>query len=197
MVRWVDYSGAPPILLPASIVKAWKGINLPAAPDNDYPDLILPEGRFECFTDFDFDHPRTDYERACQLFRRLDADGIAQAIAVGSGEGLVFGTELDSMTWWHEQNLLVNGGGLPRRTRLSEIEWANGITWKAVHRSHILMNACDHGGNPKKDKYFKVTLVPGDYVVQPRMSTLGPALIRPGSCSAWCQSPSRCRRHQP
>jgi hypothetical protein len=159
---WVDYSGAAPILLPVSLLPHWRGFFLPADPDDSSPDLELPEGAFTICTDFDFAHPKTDYDRACAL------GGVpaAQALPVGPGHGLVFATELDPLTWWPEQRMLVNGGSLPDLAQLRRVEWSDELVWRATEPEFVLMNACEHGANPDKGPHFAVRLEPGEYVVQ-------------------------------
>lgn len=158
---WVDYSGAAPILLPVSLLPYWQGFFVPAA-DDDVAELELPEGRFTIWADFDFAHPKTDYDRACAL------GGVpaVQALPVGPGHGLVFATELDTLTWWPEQRMLVNGGSLPEAARLRRVEWSDEVVWRATEPDFVLMNACEHGANPEKGPHFQVRLEPGEYVVQ-------------------------------
>src|SRR5436309_3530469 len=119
-VRWVDYSGAAPILLPVSLLPYWRGFYLPADRGDDCPDLELPEGAFTICTNFDFTHPKTDYDRVCAL------GGVpaVQVLPVGPGQGLVFATELDSLAWWPERLMVVNGGSLPKPSLLKRVEWS-------------------------------------------------------------------------
>jgi hypothetical protein len=159
----VSYSGAPPILLPVSLLRHWHGFYLPAAPDDECPDLEIPEGNFSICTDYDFDNPKTDYDRACAL---LLARPAVQAIAVGPGHGLVFALETDCFTWLPEHRLLVNGGCLPEIARLADVPWTEELTWQAAESEFVLMNACDHGADPDKSEHFAVHLEPGRYALQ-------------------------------
>jgi hypothetical protein len=159
---WADYSGAPPILLPVSLLPFWRGFYLPATPDEDFPDLELPEGRFTICDDFDFDHPKTDYDRACAL----GAVPAVQPLPVGPGHGLVFALEFDSLTWWPEQRMLVNGGKLPDPAQLWRVAWSNELAWGVTEPDFVLMNACEHGASPDKEPHFAVCLTPAEYVVQ-------------------------------
>jgi hypothetical protein len=162
--NFVDYSGAAPILLPVSILRYWRGFYLPADPDDDddLPDLEIAEGAFNICDDFDFENPKTDYDRACSL------GGIpaVQMISVGPGKGLVFATELDPLSWWPRMQTLVNGGGLPEPARLEKVEWSDELVWQNDDAEFILMNACDHGCAPRKNDSFNVHLPSGEYVVQ-------------------------------
>lgn len=161
--KWVDYSGAAPILLPVSVSRHWLGYYLPAEPDDDAADLELPEGRFVfCDDDCDFADGKTDYDRACAL------GGIpaAQTLSVGPGQGLVLATEMDLLTWHSESLMVVNGGRLPDPTLVERVVWSDECVWMASEPEFILMNACDHGANPDKDDHFAVRLEPGKYIVQ-------------------------------
>jgi hypothetical protein len=159
---WVDYSGAPPILLPVSLLPFWQGFYLPAAPDEEFPDLELPSGRFNICEDYDFVHPKTDYDRACALGGIL----AVQALMVGPGFGLVFSIEFDSLTWWREHRMLVNGSSLPDVAQLQRVAWSDELVWTATEPDFVLMNACDHGANPDKEPNFAVRFEPGEYVAQ-------------------------------
>lgn len=157
--RFENYSGAAPILLPVSILHYWRGFYLPADPEDGLPDLELPDGAFNICDDFDFANPKTDYDRACSLSRAVET------ISVGPGKGLVFGAELDSLTWWQDQRMLVNGG-LPTASRLNEVTWSDELNWHTAESDFVLMNACDHGADPNLKKFFDVELAAGEYLIQ-------------------------------
>jgi hypothetical protein len=160
-VIWADYSGAAPILLPVSLLCYWRGFYLPSSTDEE-PDLELPEGRFNVCSEFDFSHPKTDYDRACAL------GGVpaVQRLPVGTGYGLVFATELDLLSWWPEERMLVNGGALPDLSQLGRVRWSDELVWQALESDFVLMNACEHGANPNIGVCFAVELPRGTYVVQ-------------------------------
>jgi hypothetical protein len=163
-VEWADYSGAAPILLPISLFPCWRGFYVQAAPDEDCPDLELPEGNFVICADFDFAQPITDDDRACAL------GGIpaAQTLPVGPGLGLIFATELDRITWRPESRILVNGGVLPEPLLLARVEWSDECVWRSREPDFVLMNACEHGASLGKRLHFAVHLEPGEYVLQSR-----------------------------
>ena len=160
-ILWADYSGAVPILLPTRLLRYWQGFYRPSTADEE-EDLELPEGRFNICDDFDFVHPKTDYDRACAL------GGIppVQILSVGPGYGLVFATEMDMLTWWADERMLVNGGTLPDLSQLRRVDWSDEIVWRALESDFVLMNACEHGANPNKGPCFAVHLLPGEYIVQ-------------------------------
>ena len=158
---FLDYSGAPPILLPVSLLSQWHGFYEPAN-KYDNADLEIPEGRFKIRAVFDFKNPKTDFERACAL------GGIpaVHQLRIGAGFLLVFATELDNLTWWQEQLMLVNGGSLPDPALLSRVQWSIECNWHATEPIFVLMNACEHGGNPALGPHFAVHLEPGEYAIQ-------------------------------
>ncbi|MBN2496352.1 MAG: hypothetical protein JXR96_17290 [Deltaproteobacteria bacterium] len=159
---FVDYSGAAPILLPSSIRHCWQGFYLPADPDDDLPDLELPEGGYRICDDFDFENPKTDYDRACAL----GSKPAVQRISVGPGEALVFATELDPLTWWAERCMIVNGACLPDPALLEKVEWQDALVWTTGEPDLVLMNACYHGGDPELEDFFAIEIPAGEYRVQ-------------------------------
>jgi hypothetical protein len=162
-VKWVDYSGALPILLPVDIKQHWNGFYLPSEPAaGRIPDLELSDASYDICDDFDFEHPKTDYDRACAL------GGIppVRLIPVGPGQGIIFATELDRLTWWSGQSMLVNGGVLPDLARLNDMDWSRELNLDIVGPHHVLMNACDHGADEDVTDFFEVTLSPGRYAIE-------------------------------
>ena len=159
--RFVDYSGAAPILLPVSLLSHWHGFYLPAK-ECDAADLDVPAGRFKICEEFDFKNPKTDYDRACAL------GGVppVQQLQVGPGFGLYFATELDNLTWWQEHLMLVNGYSLPDTALLKRVEWSDECKWRAIESNLVLMSACQHGASPDLGPHFEVQLEPGLYVIQ-------------------------------
>jgi hypothetical protein len=160
--KWADYSGAAPILLPVRLLPYWQGFYLPAAAVEESADLELPQGRFTICDDFDFAHPKTDYDRACAL----GGKAAVHVLPVGPGHALVFETERDHLTWWPQQRMLVNGGSLPDLAQLRRVVWSDELVWVATEPEFVLMNACERGANPDKGPHFEVRLEPGEYVVQ-------------------------------
>jgi hypothetical protein len=161
-VKWVDYSGALPILLPVHLMRLWHGFYLSAQPGEQSADLLLPEGAFRMCDHFDFAKPRTDYDRACAL----GATPRVQTISVGSGTGVIFATQLDAVTWWPEKRMIVNGGDLPDLSRLTLVDWSNDLAWATADSRFVLMNACDHGAAPMAGTFFDVRLPSATYTIQ-------------------------------
>ncbi|MCC2670049.1 MAG: hypothetical protein K0Q72_2520 [Armatimonadetes bacterium] len=46
------------------------------------------------------------------------------------------------------------------------MEWSDELVWTFTEAEHLLLNACDHGGAPRKDDALEVLLPPGEYRVQ-------------------------------
>jgi len=168
--EFVSYYGSPPILLPVSVRKFWRGFYLPidALPD-EYdpetidPDLVLPEGAYVIWDEFDFDNPKTDYDRACS--NRSDRSTV-HTVPVGPGLGLVFSTELKRHYWWQEKIMLLDGGGLPDIDKLATLNWTDELRWSSDETDFILMNSCDHGASPAEKSTFDVFLPRSEYIIQ-------------------------------
>jgi len=158
---WVNFAKAAAVLLPASLLRCWRGFYLPAARDD--ADLELPRQAFRICDDFDFAHPKTDYDRACAALR---PGRTVARVRVGRGAGLVFAAVNGPLTWWHGRRMLVNGRELPAAGRLKEVRWSDEVEWAARGTELVLMNACDHGRNPDPLPRLRVRLAAGAYLVQ-------------------------------
>ncbi|MEM7179312.1 MAG: Imm21 family immunity protein [Spirochaetota bacterium] len=156
----MDFSGAPPILLPKSLLTQWQGLFL-LHQSCKSPDLEIGAEKYVICDDFDFDNPRTDYDRACAT------EHSHFLLDVARGQGLVFSTEYDQMAWWPEERMLVNGSSLPE-LKNSDVNWEYPMEWQATESEFVLMNACNHGGDPDMDpnSFVCLDLTPGKYVVE-------------------------------
>jgi hypothetical protein len=176
----IAWEGAAPILLPVSLVPKWLGMLVRSTDDSDCPDVRLPEGDFTFAFEYDFDDPKTDYDRLCA--QALEG-GWVHRIRVGSGTGLTFSSVHEPWIWWGPQRILVGGGNLPTDAELDEIKWSNELTWEAKESRFVIMNSACYGGElseqrPDED-YFKVQLPPGKYTVQfGKGGEYGPYLFR-------------------
>jgi len=158
---WADYSGAAPILLSVELLSYWRGIYLPTNGADATADLDLPEGRFIVCDDFDFEHPRTDYDRVCAL----PTVPTVQCLSVGPGMALVFAVQHDLVFWWQEHLMLVSGGDLPDPTALERVDWSAALRWQSHEASYVLMNSTDHPADPHRSQTFEVEFAPGEYIV--------------------------------
>lgn len=162
-VKWMDYSGAPPLLIPERILHFWSGFYLPAG-KGDSPDLELPDGRALCVcAEFDFEHPRTDYDRLC-------ARGGGHFLhPVGPGQALAISDYSDgTVGWWAEQQMLLTvSRHLPDPACFDRLEWRDEVRWEVPAGPLILMNSCLHGADPDKsqDEVDVIELNPGIYSI--------------------------------
>jgi len=146
-VRWMDYSGALPILIPERCLPYWSGFYelMEDGDDGAYSDLELPDGRrFMMCTDSDFDDPVTDYDRLCVP---RDWTSGHRTYAVGPGSILVIDEYRGgSIGWWSEQSMLLEGArNLPDLSKVREADWGEPVLWTVPDSRVLLMNSCLHG----------------------------------------------------
>jgi hypothetical protein len=102
-LKWIASAGGPLIFVRKELVRAWRGIYVEAHSPEEADDVIdgVP---FVIHDDFDFDNPRSDYERACAVKKYIEA------IPCGDGRALILGDEPMQTCWWP----LPDGGALLR-----------------------------------------------------------------------------------
>jgi hypothetical protein len=155
----MNLSGAPVLLLPRALSTSWCGFFVAGTPDDDeFPDLELPDGTCWYIDDtFDFDRPRTDYDRLCAM--RADPC----LISIGDGHGVALGRGHDVFAWCDEHQMIV-AGGAPET--LGGLSWEFCFTWRNPGTELSLMNSCDHGADPDpSDDRVAVSLASGLYEV--------------------------------
>lgn len=146
--RRLNLHKAAAIVLPHCYTAYWKGFYLPVKSRKADADLERPKGKYFICTDFDFDHPRTDYDRACKALKERSH----ALISVGRGKGLVLGG-LGPVTYCPTGNLIVfRYGGLPDPDQIEELPWEQELTWQPGDTRLTLMNACFHGADPERDE---------------------------------------------
>lgn len=167
-VKWMDYSGAPPILIPGSLLHHWNGFFLPTEVDEEDEcvcgDLELPDGRcFDIQDEFDFQNPKTDYDRICAH------DGSSYLYPLGAGHALVVSTYSDgTVGWWRDQNILLSvSRHLPDPVSLGHLPWKDEICWRIPDKRLYLLNSCLHGEQARKpaDDVEVIDLEPGEYSI--------------------------------
>lgn len=147
MTRWLDFSGAPPLLLPARLIPLWRGAIDPAT------------GRY---SDLNMTAPLTDYDRACVA--AWPGRGV---LPVGTESALVLYTEYDEHTWDALHNLVACGGWLPIERDLDSASWEDSLVWQVQDWNLVLMNSAADGANGlHADEFMEVQLTPGRYVVE-------------------------------
>ncbi|MGC4120733.1 MAG: Imm21 family immunity protein [Myxococcales bacterium] len=164
--RWIATDGGPLIVLPVAKQMAWRG-SFVEGEDGDFV-VDTPGGKYAFRTDYDFENPRTDYERACAVA------GLAGALVVDGSMALVLGDEPLQTTW-----LALPTGGMfaafhtvePGADIDAELSTLAGAAadWQdaglaLLGGEYVLMDAVDHGAVPERDP-FPVTLEPGAYEV--------------------------------
>lgn len=171
-VTWMDFSGAPPILVPEGVLPDWHGFYRPCEPDEDEDldlggDLELPDGRaFYVDDEFDFENPTTDYDRVCRYTQPLDRQPVC-VMPVGSGEVVAITDYGDShVGWWPERRMVLTvSRHVPDLSRIPEDAWTHGVDWTIPEGSVRLMHSCEFGTAPAADHFVDLDLDPGRYRV--------------------------------
>jgi|SRR5687768_1018267 len=125
-LQWLDFSGAPPMLIPQRLAKYWRATT----------DRTTGEYR-----DLDLNHLVTDYDRACAV----SWPGKSTLEFMGA-EVLVLYTEYDQHTWdARRQMVACSGWWLPSDEELRKAKWSNPIQWRAEETDYLLMNSALDG----------------------------------------------------
>jgi Immunity protein 21 len=147
MTRWVDFSGAPPLLIPARLASVWRGgINTTTG---EYSDLNTKV-------------PSTDYDRACAA-----AWPGRGPLSVGDSTALALYTEFDEHTWDTERMLVACGSWLPTDAELTGATWGDSLKWEVKDTDFLLMNsAVDSASGLHDDEFIEVRIPAGVYVIE-------------------------------
>lgn len=146
-VRWLDFSGAPPMLIPRVLAASWRGTTDPAT--GEYREL-------------DTDNPVTDYDRAF-----MAAWPGRSTIEFMGSKILILYTEHDLHAWDSKRHILACGGWLPSDADLCEAKWETAIRWRAEHADYFLMNsAADATKNLRDEDFTPVRLDSGIYTIE-------------------------------
>ncbi|WP_307572595.1 Imm21 family immunity protein [Variovorax paradoxus] len=144
---WLDFSGAPPVLIPAAAVPLWRG-------------CIDPDTN--SYRDFDKVRPKTDYDRACA--QAWPGRGL---IEVGGFTALVLYAEWDELAWSPKQGIVACGSWSPSAEQLNAAHWGDPLRWVNNHSEHLLMNAAaDASSGLRDDEYISIQLPRGTYIVE-------------------------------
>ena len=146
-VRWLDFSGAPPMLIPRSLVEHWRGTTDPATGE---------------YREFDKDNPVTDYDRACA------AAWPGRSVLEFRGVPiLILYTEYDDHSWDTSRQILACGGWFPSADEVRRATWTDPIRWRAEHTDYLLMNsAADATDGLRDDDFMPVRLPSGIYTIE-------------------------------
>jgi hypothetical protein len=156
----MNLSGSPVLLVPRALAASWHGFYVSAEPDDDLPDLELADGTSWQIDDtFDFDRPRTDYDRLCAMLHEDPC-----LVSIDNGHGVAFGPGHDLLGWCDEHQEIVAGVTPESRGGLV---WQYQFTWRNPGPELLLMNSCRHGADPdgSDGECFMVNLAPGLYEV--------------------------------
>lgn len=146
-VRWLDFSGAPPMLILRRLAHAWRGVTDPETGES---------------RDLDIEHPVTDYDRACTA--AWPGKGLLQ---FQETQVLVLYTEFDAHTWDSARQIIACGSWLPRDEELRRANWGDPIEWRVDDADLLLMNSAADGAVGLRDEDFmSVHLLPGYYTVE-------------------------------
>lgn len=144
-LRWLDFSGAPALLVPTILAALWRGTIDPSTGDH---------------RDCNPDYPVTDYDRACAVC--WPGKGILELAGTPI---LVFYSEYDHHSW-DSSRLLYVSPIIPSDEDLRNAKWSDPIRWRAEHTDYVLMNsAADAKQGLKVDDFIPVQLQPGIYTV--------------------------------
>jgi hypothetical protein len=147
MTRWLDFSGAPPILVPLSLVQLWRGA------------VDASSGHY---ADLNTENPKTDYDRAC-----LAAWPGRGLIEVGKGLALVLYTEWDQVSWNPASKIVACGGWWPRLDQFESAHWIDPLRWSSDCTDYLLMNSAADGlAGLRPDDFVNVQLPRGECVVE-------------------------------
>lgn len=143
----LDFSGAPPLLIPQAIAHQWHGNSDPET--GEYRELNT-------------ESPVTDYDRACNV--AWPGKGV---LDVHGEQCLILYTESDAHTWDSRRNLLACCGWLPTDEQLQVAEWNHPIVWQTRHKCFLLMNsAADASLGLIAGESMPVELPAGTYLVE-------------------------------
>ncbi len=163
--RWIATDGGPLLFLPAAKLRNWHGSYISGRSGEFIIDTST--GPFAFRTDYDFENPRSDYERACAI------NGLVGPLIVDSATSLVLNDHPLETTWLP----LSNGGLFARKftvepdtdvdAELDTLEQCEtysdeGITLPVAGGIYLLMDALDHGENPAREP-LPITLKNGNY----------------------------------
>ena len=139
MTPWLDFAGAPPLLIPAALVPFWRGC------------IDRSTGRY---SDLDTKPPTTDYDRACAA--AWPGRGL---IAVGDSTALVLYSEWDEVAWDPSAKIVACGSWWPTVEQLNSAGWCDPLRWNSAHTEYLLMNsAADGSVELHADDCFKIHL---------------------------------------
>lgn len=144
---WLDFSGAPPLLIPQQLARHWRGTTDPSTGD---------------YRECDADNPVTDYDRACA------AAWPGRSVVEFRGTSiLVLYSEFDRHSWDAGRLILASGGWFPSDDEVRRAAWSDPIRWRAEHTDYFLVNsAADASAGLLDGEFMPVRLSSGVYTIE-------------------------------
>jgi hypothetical protein len=147
MPPWLDFSGAPAMLIPAALVSLWRGAIDPAT---------------ESYSDLNSKEPKTDYDRACAAAWPGRGE-----LRLRQSSALVLYSEYDEHAWMAEEHVVASGSWFPTPEQIRLAKWTDGFDWKADFEQYLLLNSAADGKNDlRHDDCAPVNLQRGSYLVE-------------------------------
>jgi hypothetical protein len=163
-MRILNFSGAPVMLLPRKAASQWHGILLrDPQSEGATPDFVDANGRNWYMRDeFDFDHPRSDYEFLCARSESAFLHDLGGVKAFVAGDGS------DTWAWWDEERVLLsNLSSAPQRNALAKCSWEHLFAWQLDEPELLLLNSTLHGEDlADRSEWQEILLAPGRYTVE-------------------------------
>jgi hypothetical protein len=147
MNPWLDFSGAPAMLIPTSAIAEWRGSLDPNSSQ---------------YSDLDTVSPKTDYDRACIAASRGNA-----VVPVGVSSALILYSEYDEHMWMERERVVASGSWMPNQVQLANAEWIDPIEWAVNGSDFFLMNSAANGTEElRNEDCIRVKLASGRYLVE-------------------------------
>ncbi len=168
MLRFLNFSGAPALLIPKSALASWHGILSSVPPLADAsPDFTDPAGVDWYIDDaFDFENPKTDYDHLCAALQ----DRTERILTTPTG-ALAISDGCDTAAWWPSRQMILTGSEEetdPRSIERLFFEPCGELT--VVEPSWVLMNAAMSGiellSGDGSDEHVEITLPLGRHCVE-------------------------------
>jgi hypothetical protein len=147
MEPWLDFSGAPPLLIPAQLAALWRGVIDPAT---------------GTYSELNSKAPKTDYDRACAAAWPGRGE-----VRLGQSTALAIYSEHDEHTWMPEERVIASGSWFPTKEELQRANWTDAFDWRADFEHYLLLNsAADGKSGLRPDDFLPVQLKRGPYLVE-------------------------------
>ena len=163
-IHWMDFSGSPIIFLPNNLKNVWKGFySEENINSEDEPDIII-EGKAHYVNDeFDFDNPKTDYDKICGI------DKNHFTYKIGTSEIFVINAFYDVFGWDNHRKILINGRiDEFNDVTFSKVIWKDKVEYEITNEKNIIINACEYplDENIDEDAMQIINLPKGKYYIE-------------------------------